>query len=462
MARVVRRRKNPLLPVLLIFVFLFLIAAVLATLTYNHWKEAAKTSKQGLAARRKIISDSELRNGAIKAIISEYDKDRSKAPTVVAELTRRIAELTDKITGSPTTAAVALERIESAVGQQKTFVLNAIKTARDANAAESEKVKKLEDDLKRLVAGRQDAVAAYKALDEKFQAKATALAEETRKLTAANTALAEAHAAALKASDTTWQEKVTKQEQEVDTLAAKVNDLTEKKNKLDVLVDILKRKLRDKKKTKAMDLAIREAGRIKEVMPKRDVCFIPLGSRDRVVRGMTFRVYGPEGVPSDGEGHKAALTVVRVFKTVSQCRVTTVRADDPVAIGDPFANIAFDPSHQPLFVVEGRFDLTGMGRLTETGTQEVKALIKRAGGKIAGKLTVDVDFVVMGPEPSKPPELAEDAPPAAKKAHEIRMEEYNRWRNTLDKAIALNVPKLNTKRFLTLTGYETVREYEDD
>jgi len=37
MARVVRRRKNPLLPPLLIFVFLFLIAAVGATLFYNHW-----------------------------------------------------------------------------------------------------------------------------------------------------------------------------------------------------------------------------------------------------------------------------------------------------------------------------------------------------------------------------------------------------------------------------------------
>jgi len=132
-----------------------------------------------------------------------------------------------------------------------------------------------------------------------------------------------------------------------------------------------------------------------------------------------------------------------------------------VAIGDPFANIAFDPAQQPVFVVEGRFDLSGMGRLTETGTQEVISLIKRSGGKIASKLTVDVDFVVMGPEPSKPAKLPEDSPPTAKKAWEIRMEEYNRWRKTLDKAIALNVPKLNTRRFLTLTGYETAREYEN-
>ena len=460
MARVVRRRKNPLLPPLLIFVFLFLIAAVLATLAYNNWKEDAKDKKQLLTARRKIISDTELRDSAVKKIIDDYDRGRGNAPTVVAELTRRIAELTRKITGSETTAAAAVAQIEASVGPTS-FVLNAVSTSRAATTAESNKVKELESSLKTLAAEQQDAVARYKALDTSFETKASALAEEKLALAAANTAQEAKHAAAMKANDTTWQEKISKQEQEVDTLAAKVNLLTEKKNKLDVLVDILKRKLRDKKKIKEMNLAVREAGRIKEVMPKRDVCFIPLGSRDRVVRGMTFRVYGPEGVPEDGEGHKAALTVIRVFKTVSQCRVTTVRTDDPVAKGDPFANIAFDPAHQPVFVVEGRFDLGGTGRFTETGTQEVIALIKRSGGKIATKLTVDVDFVVMGPEPSKPAELPEDAPGPAKKAREIRMEEYNRWRKTLDQAIALNVPKLNTRRFLTLTGYETVREYED-
>ncbi|MDP6545738.1 MAG: hypothetical protein QGH60_17280 [Phycisphaerae bacterium] len=461
MARVVRRRKNPLLPPLLIFVFLFLIVCVGATLAYNKWKDAEKISKQRLTTLRKIISDRELtRDAGVKQIIDQYDKGRGKAPTVVGVLNGRIAELTRKITGSETTAASAVEQIESTVGKVA-FVLNEVSEARAATAAEAGKVKDLESSLKTLAAEQQDAVAAYKALEEDFQTKAAALAEEKRALATANTDQATKHAADLKSNDATWQEKIAKQEQEVDTLAAKANKSAEKMQKLEVLVDILKRKLRDKKKTKELDLAVREAGRIKEIMSNRDVCFIPLGSRDRVVRGMTFRVYGPEGVPSDGEGHKAALTVIRVFKTVSQCRVSTVRTDDPVAIGDPFANIAFDPAHQPVFVVEGRFDISGTGRLTETGTQEVISLIKRSGGKIATKLTVDVDFVVMGPEPSKPAKLDEDAPGTTRKAHELRMEEYNRWRKTLDKAIALNVPKLNTRRFLTLTGYESVREYED-
>ena len=413
-----------------------------------------------LIISRKIICDTELRDPTVKQISDAYDRGRGKAPTVVAELTRRIAELTRRITGSETTAAATIAQIKSAVGDG-VFVLSAVSDARSAVTDESKKVKDLENSLRTLAAEQQDAVALYKKLEEDFQSKATALAEEKLALAAANTAQETKHAGELTSNDATWQEKISKQEQEVDTLAAKVNKYAEEVHKLKVVVDILKRKLRDKKKTTAMTLAVREAGRIKEVMPNRDVCFIPLGSSNRVVRGMTFRVYGPEGVPEDGEGHKGALTVVRVFKTVSQCRVSTVRADDPVAIGDSFANVAFDPTRPPVFVVEGRFDLSGVGRLTETGTREVIALIKRSGGKVATKLPVDVDFVVMGPEPSKPSKLPDDAPPTSKKAHELRMEEYNRWRNTLNRAIALNVPKLNTRRFRTLTGYDNVREYED-
>ncbi|MBL7221127.1 MAG: hypothetical protein ISS69_13500 [Phycisphaerae bacterium] len=459
MARVVRRRKNPLLPVLLIFVFLFLIASVLATLAYNNGKEDAKDKKQLIAARSKILSDDDRKNPMVKAIIREYDKDRGKAPTVVAELIRQIAQLTEKITGSKTTTALAVGQVESTIGN--TFVLNAVTTARAANAAQAEKIKGLENDLKALAAEQQDAVAAYKVLEDKFKKTADTLAAKTRDLETANTAQVTKHMAELAEKDKKHLAKMTSQEQEIATRDAEVNKLSEKSRKDDVVIDILKRKLIDKKKTNPMTLAVREAGRVKEIMPNRDVCFIPLGSKDRVARGMTFRVYGPEGVPEDGERHKAALTVIRVFETISQCRVSTVRKDNPVAIGDPFANVAFDPSRPPVFVVEGRFDLGGTGRLTETGTQEVIALIKRSGGKITNKLTVDVDFVVMGPEPPKPAKLDENAPPTAKEAHEIRMEEYNRWQKVLGQAIALNVPKLNTKRFLTLTGYETVREYED-
>jgi len=460
MARVVRRRKNPLLPVLLIFVFLFLIAAVMATLAYNNGQEDKKSLALEIARRKKIITTKELGSNAIvKQIISEKDKSR-EAPTVVAELQGRIAELTRRITGSDIAAAAAIEQINEAIGQTA-FILNELKIARDAVEAEKAKVKKLDADYTALASRQQNAAEAYKTLDEQFKAKASELAAEVRKLDAEKTTLATEHAAAIKANDTTWQEKVSKQEQEVDARIAEVSKLTVEIDKSKIIIAGLRAQLRSKKKTREQDIAVREAGKIKELMPNRDVCFIPLGTKDRVVRGMTFRVYGAEGIPNDGEGHKASLTVIRTFETISQCRVTPVKEDDPVAIGDPFANIAFDPTRPPLFVVEGKFDLTGMGRLTETGAQEVVSLIKRAGGKVTDKLSVEVDFLVLGPEPSKPGELEEDAPGPTKKAHEIRMQEYEQWLKMRDRAIALNVPKLNTRRFLILTGYDSTPEYKN-
>ena len=453
MARVVRRRKNPLLPVLLAFVFLFLIATTMAVLAYNKGQVDAKAKVAALSARGKIISDSEMAQGRVKQILLEKEKDR-KAPTVVGELSRRIDDLTDRVTGSQTTAAAAIAQIESEVGAS-TFVLNAVKTSRQSAAEASAKATKLQNEINVLKSSIQDSAAAYKTLEDEFKTKADTLAGQVRTVSAEKTALVGTHATAMEASNATWQAQVTKQAQDLNAGLAKASKLQLDIDKLTARNIILRDQLIDRQKKRSLRLAVRAAGKIREVMPDREVCFIPLGTKNRVVSGMTFRVYGPEGIPEDGSNHKASLTVIRTFETLSRCRVTTVKKDDPVAIGDLFANVAFDPSHQPVFVVEGRFDLSGMGRPTDAGTKEVIELIKRSGGKVTDKLTVDVDFVVMGPEPTKPSALGEDEPGPAKKAHEIRMEEYNRWHKTLNRAIALNVPKLNTQRFKTLTGYDS-------
>ncbi|MCP4377263.1 MAG: hypothetical protein GY794_13940 [bacterium] len=460
MARVVRRRKNPLLPVLLVFVFLFVAASVMATLFYNDAEENKKKQKRTAAVNKNIISPNEAKAPRIKAITRARNKSKGQAPTVVAELIKRIDVLTRKITGSSTSSFVAVEQIESAIGKD-TFVISAINKAGSEQTRQTEKIKELKTQVKNLIAEKPDEIKRYNTLVSEFKTKADSMTKTNLKLEADLNALASKHIADLKTKDQKWQTQVDGLNQEIDALRGQVTKLSEQVTKDKIRINIYEEKLRDKKKTKSITLAIREAGKIKEVGANRKVCYIPLGSNDRVVRGMTFRVYGPEGIPDDGEGHKASLTVIRVLKSVSQCRVTAISEDDPIAIGDQFANIAFDPTHQPVFVVEGRFDLSGKGRLTETGTREVIALIKRSGGKVTDKLTVDVDFVVMGPEPIRPPKLEDDAPGPVKKARELRMEEYNSWRGVLDKAISLNVPKLNTKRFLTLTGYEAVRRYEE-
>ena len=201
-------------------------------------------------------------------------------------------------------------------------------------------------------------------------------------------------------------------------------------------------------------VGIKPAGKIRKVFADHPVCFIPLGSKDRVVRGMTFRVYDPAGIPQDGSGYKASLTVTKVLDYVSQCRIEAVDKASPVTVGDLFANVAFDPTHTSTFVVEGEFDLFGSGRASALGTQQVKDVIKRSGGKVSDKLTVRTDYIVIGEEPVIPQTPEEDAPEAVRQAYNERKATAKRYQDVLDQASKMNIPILNTKRFLALTGYD--------
>ena len=287
MARVVRRRKNPLLPILLIFVFLFLIAAVMATLAYNNGQSVTKGKAQAIARGKKIISEDERGHEAIKKILAESSK-ASDAPTVVKVLSDRLADLVSKVTGEQTTSADAIARIEAAIGQGA-FVLNAISTAKKTAADDSAEVAKLKAEIATLNSNQANAVEAYNTLDTQFKTKAAALAAEVQTLTAAQTTMAAAQADALKASDADWQKKVSEQEQEVDKGLATASGLSVNVSKLTILVERYRKQLADRDPKVHKTFAMLEDGKIKEVMTDRDVCFIPIGSQDRVVRGSCDR-----------------------------------------------------------------------------------------------------------------------------------------------------------------------------
>jgi len=448
---------NPLLPALLVNVFLFLIAAVMAVVWYNEGQEARDAKAAADANLKKMGTRTERESAPITAIVNAHDKN--KGPTVIGEFTKREKKLTSMITGPETTTANAVKQVKAAIGTEK-FLLSVISKARTSNTTKDTEIADLKTQLTNAITSKTDAVAAYTKLEQEFKEGVATRDETIREMAAATETAKTAHSEALDANDKKWQEKVDAQVQEVDKLTGKLGEMSLELQKKTQRIVVITAKLREKLDNQELRLAVRPLGKIREIMSDRGVCFVPLGTRDNIVRGMTFRVYGPEGIPKDGEGHKAALTVTRVSQTISQCRITTVKRGDPVAVGDLFANVAYDPTRPQVFVVEGRFDLSGSGRASETGTQEILALIKRCGGKVTTKLTLNVDFVVMGEEPSKPADLDEGAPGPTKKAWEIRMEEYKRWHDTANLAVELNVPKLNTKRFLALTGYEPRRIYE--
>lgn len=472
MARVVQRRKNPLLPVLIAFVFLFVIAATLAVIFYNEKDEAIQQTAKKESLLRKLASPTDLKLGSIQTILRDHGKTRQ---TMVAAYMKQIQTLTKLVMGFETPTQNVVKHVndlrdEIKSSQSLIDEIRQIYKLRDAQVVQEEKLRG------ELTTAREEYTtleASKKVLAEKYGKDVSALNQEKLDLEGQLDAAKKERLEKLAATDKEWQVKLDEQKKKVDELVERLGKAALESQKKDIKIAGLQAIIDEWRRTRPIDLAVRPAGKIKEVVPNQPVCFVPLGSDDRVVRGMTFRVYDPTGIPKDGSGYKAAITVTRVFNHLSQCRITPARKRDmesaygitgkkpkAVAKGDLFANIAYNPTHVPTFVVEGNFDLFGTGRATDTGKQEVINLIRRAGGRVGDKLDIKTDFLVLGVRPVSPSKPAEDADETEQEAYKIALKTFQHYQKVADIAAGMNIPVLNATRFLALTGYDPQREIE--
>ncbi len=130
----------------------------------------------------------------------------------------------------------------------------------------------------------------------------------------------------------------------------------------DRTIERLRDELDKKRGTGGSDVAARKAdGKVLEVKDRQNVCYVDLGSNDRVAPGLTFTVYPSTGIPESGEG-KAKIVVTSVRDTVSECRIVERTGKEPIVAGDLVANVAFDPQRTYTFVVDGQFDLRKQGQ----------------------------------------------------------------------------------------------------
>jgi hypothetical protein len=193
------------------------------------------------------------------------------------------------------------------------------------------------------------------------------------------------------------------------------------------------------------------------------VCYVNLGYGDHVNTGLTFEVYDKvDGVPHLNPGQsaldmpkgKASIEIINVGQNSSQCRITRTTAGQTVSQGDLCVNVAYDRNLKPVFYVYGKFDMDNNNVATEAEAEVVKNLITRWGGKVSDKLNIDVDFVVMGKEPTipvyTPEELQQPIPKAKSDEAKAALEAFNR---VSDQAIGMHIPVLNQTRFLYFTGY---------
>ena len=211
----------------------------------------------------------------------------------------------------------------------------------------------------------------------------------------------------------------------------------------------------------AETVAMYPDGEITRVVDER-TCYISIGSSNGVIPDLIFSVYSPSG---DADGAKASIVVKQVFEDASECVITRLEDPrDPVVPGDIIGNIAFDENHVYTFLVSGRFDMRGGNEPTDEGREQIKAMIREFGGRIVDEVGVNVDFVVLGPQPILPPEPDDDTAPTVRQIYETRQREIEEYDEVKRQAIALGLRILNTNRFLERLGYVPVRtlRYEED
>ncbi|MDY7010131.1 MAG: hypothetical protein SVV80_05185 [Planctomycetota bacterium] len=434
MARVVQRRGGPPYMVILL-AFLFLVSTTLAVLFYvrndesgkellreqdrrselakKDRKKAADIDEMVIIIAGKTLSPEAAKKEADEILKLEHAKDYSALSLAIREMDRKIADL------------------NSQVEQGKKDNIE-LRNEKDKAIAEIDNISK--GLMKQLSGVKQELADAKSNYEQGLAAKQTQLDE----------------------ADADFKAIIKQKDQRINTLAAEVDGKTVEIQKIQDRIDLLLKKIREEKgKTGEVgELLVRKpAGKIIKVFSDEGLCYINLGRQDRVAADLPFSVFSAHtGVPKDGKP-KAKIVIVNVTPTTSECRIVESDKDDPIVEGDLLVNLIFSPTRTHNFVVEGEFDLYGEGSPDPLANRRVRAMIENFGGKVADAISVSTDFVVMGEEPSRPPRPAEDAPPAAWQIYNEKMKTYDYYKQVKASAISLQIPVLNTNRFLAFSGY---------
>ncbi|MEM7310373.1 MAG: hypothetical protein AAF682_27095 [Planctomycetota bacterium] len=128
-------------------------------------------------------------------------------------------------------------------------------------------------------------------------------------------------------------------------------------------------------------------GKILSVSDALPLGWIDIGSQDRVVRGIRFRVEG--GTPGERKV-KGWAEVTRVEASMAEVRILDeVDGFDPVVAGDVILNPLFDPAGGRNAILVGRFSGTHTKK-------EVAQLLEAMGIRVQDKLDLTTTFMIVG------------------------------------------------------------------
>lgn len=462
MARVVQQRTTP--PYLLIvMVFLFLIASTVAVLMYLHADKMGKQTAKMTETTRQLADSKDLGDDQVRQMMTWYREPPAgdqAGKTVVKRMKETTDLLTQLMTGTATSPQAAIAQSESAfstIGSRTGLVNEVTSLHTKLEQAKADMASK-----DQLIAQKDAELAQKQTLLDNVTAdlegKVTALNQQVAELDGKLTQARDQYQTDLAAARGEWDRQRAEMDRNIASKTQVTQELELRTQDLDGQVKKLQKRLQvaTRPEDKPIKVAQRSDGRILEILPEEGICYINLGVRDRIAPGLSFTVYPPTGIPEEGTG-KATIVVTNVGATTSECRIQKEEMSDPIVRGDIVANLAFDPTQTYTFVVEGVFDLYGTGRANAEGTEEVKALIKRFGGQLGEAVSVDTDFIVLGSEPARIPKPPDTAPLQVQQAYRDNLAVFQRYAQIREKAENLNIPILNTSRFLAFVGYVPTR-----
>jgi len=458
-----------LITTLVIFVILFLVAAIFAV-SYRLDLEKAQTGEESyrkslakLASPEKQEDYGRLSEGERTAVDVLEDRIR----TMGALIDPATASDVQKTIGARDAAIKAAAARVQAAGvtlDATTTLPNAVKFLADRVAALNDRAVKAEAERAAALAQRDDAttkhVADIKKKDEEIAAATGRVSEALKKLEEtykpadakylASQQLAEKTIGELKealnAANTATQQK------EQDRAAAqKTADEYKKRlafNRFDVKV-----------------APLRQPDGVLTRVSSSEKAWINLGQGDQMSPGMTFEVYDAnEGIPNvlakaDDQLPigKASVEVINVGAGQSEVQIVRKNPGATLVPGDIIVNIVYDKNVKLSFAVlagDG-FDLNQDGRTNPADADLIKRLITTWGASATdgpSAVTVNTDFLVLGKEPILP-KLPDN--PNADEQYRLdqakkKLEAYDTVRQ---KAIDLHIPILNQNRFLYYVGY---------
>jgi hypothetical protein len=469
-----RPQTDPMLYYLITFVGLFLVATTLAVIFYikiEGYRTTAETSKSQL---EQMATPAEQRKGLGK-IVGSIPRGKSALGTMADYLDKMVYLI---IGGMPedTSAEVKIDtagrKVEETLKELPHQQLDIRPNDPNANGL-VRIIQRLNNDLSETTAAQTDLKDQINKLRNRFDDAMAASFEKEQTLLAEKEKY-EQQVRDIK-KDYDELKALTQQtaDQQVRTLMTRLDE--EKANSYALKQDLLKTKAHLEVIRERMNLAqeklstivpppdseapaFQPDGKILLIDNQTKIAHLNIGSNDHVYPGLTFSVYDKNfPIPKDGKG-KAELEVFDIANTFSAARIIRSEIKRPIVVDDIVANLIWDSDRTNVFVVAGEFDLDDDGYIDYDGTEKIKALITKWGGKATDEVTIDVDYLVLGRTPivqRKPTFEQMEADPMALEKYEASLQKLSHYKDVQIQAQEFSIPVFNTERFLYFIGYKT-------